>query len=155
MCNKSTWNSPKIGFLGNVLPNESIYVFDGSLFPRRIWVCKVDSLIEFPCNDLMCSELNRGLRLAPDNGMEMRLVDADDAVGTSASCSPSLSCPREGGRPAWPNGWICSIPKVTPEVQTGRDCDIVSSISSRFLNVLTSKGSLLGQIDQILYNINN
>ena len=31
--------------------------------------------------------------------------------------------------------------KVTPEVQTGRDCDIVSSISSRFLNVLTSKGS--------------
>ena len=29
-------------------------------------------------------ELNRGLRLAPDNGTEMRLVDADDAVGTSA-----------------------------------------------------------------------
>lgn len=30
------------------------------------------------------TELNRGLRLAPDNGTEMRLVDADDAVGTSA-----------------------------------------------------------------------
>ena len=30
------------------------------------------------------TKLNRGLRLAPDNGMEMRLVDADDAVGTSA-----------------------------------------------------------------------
>jgi len=29
-------------------------------------------------------ELNRGLRLASDNGTEMRLVDADDAVGTSA-----------------------------------------------------------------------
>ena len=30
------------------------------------------------------TELNRGLRLAPDDGTEMRLVDADDAVGTSA-----------------------------------------------------------------------
>ena len=30
------------------------------------------------------NKLNRGLRLAPDNGTEMRLVDADDAVGTSA-----------------------------------------------------------------------
>ena len=30
------------------------------------------------------TELNRGLRLASDNGTEMRLVDADDAVGTSA-----------------------------------------------------------------------
>lgn len=30
------------------------------------------------------TKLNHGLRLAPNNGTEMRLVDADDAVGTSA-----------------------------------------------------------------------
>ena len=29
-------------------------------------------------------EINRDLRLAPDNGTEMRLVDVDDAVGTPA-----------------------------------------------------------------------
>ena len=29
-------------------------------------------------------ELDLGLRLAPDNGTEMRMVDADDTVGTSA-----------------------------------------------------------------------
>ena len=44
---------------------------------------------------------------------------------------------------------------MTPEVQTGRDCDFVSSISSLLLNVLTSKGSPFGRIDQILYNINS
>ena len=32
----------------------------------------------------LCPELDLGLCLAPDNGTEMRLVDADDAVGTSA-----------------------------------------------------------------------
>ena len=45
--------------------------------------------------------------------------------------------------------------KVNPKVQTGRDCDIVSSISSQFLNVLTSKDSHFGRIDQTLYNINS
>ena len=127
------------------------------------------------------TELNRGLRFAPDNGTEMRLVDADDAVGTSSTCF-TISAPttmRAGLLPAplWlflrrllysfsilsQGRWSASLtqrldllnPEVTPEVQTGRDCDIVSSISPQFLNVLTSKGSHFGRIDQILYNINS
>ena len=49
-------------------------------------------------------ELDLGLRLAPDNRTEVRLVDADDAVG--------LAQTRE-----------------TLEAQTARDCGIGSSIS--------------------------
>ena len=36
----------------------------------------------------LCPELDLGLCLAPDNGTEMRLVDADDAAGTSADVLP-------------------------------------------------------------------
>ena len=62
------------------------------------------------------TELDLGLRLAPDNRTEVRLVDADDAVG--------LAQTRE-----------------TLKAQTARDCGIGSSISCRFLLILTPKGN--------------
>ena len=54
---------------------------------------------------------------------------------------PALSCPREDCRQASPSGWTCSNPREALEVQTARDCGIGSSISCRFLLILTPKGS--------------
>ena len=63
-------------------------------------------------------------------------------VGSSvACCIPALSCPREDCQQASPSGWTCSNPRETLEAQTARDCGIGSSISCRFLLILTPKGN--------------
>ena len=41
----------------------------------------------------LCPKLDLGLCLAPDDGTEVRLIDTDDAVGTSADiCSNIIFC---------------------------------------------------------------
>ena len=63
-------------------------------------------------------------------------------VGSSvACCIPALSCPREDCRQASLSGWTCSNPRETLEAQTARDCGIGSSISCRFLLILTPQGN--------------
>ena len=63
------------------------------------------------------------------------------AGSSDACCIPALSCPREDCRQASLSGWTCSNPRETLEAQTARDCGIGSSISCRFLLILTPKGS--------------
>ena len=49
-------------FLGDILPEESVHVFYGALFPRRVWMCEINGCIEFFCYNLVCCKLTSIVR---------------------------------------------------------------------------------------------
>ena len=84
---------PQIEFIGLYLPGqhaETLFVeFHLGDEVGRLVVCVPAEMIHISvavddAGTNLCPKLDLGLCLAPDDGTEVRLVDTDDAVGTSA-----------------------------------------------------------------------
>lgn len=132
------------GFVVKALPDQHEQLWNENGFLRELGkpkqILHVGILLDGLDGLLIAQPLNMLHYQSADNHAG-GLIACTVVTVLQSRCIPALSCPREDCRQASLSGWTCSNPRETLEAQTARDCGIGSSVSCRFLLILTHKGN--------------